>query len=81
MRRQTGVCASASCYATILYDTADHVCDDGNFPTGCTLSYPLTSNNVLTADSGILYLTLELAFSGSTTWVEIGGVRLTLEHN
>ena len=41
----------------------------------------LTSNNVLTADSGILYLTLELAFSGSTTWVEIGGVRLTLEHN
>jgi hypothetical protein len=81
MRRQTGVCASASCYATILYDTADHVCDDGNFPTGCTLSYPLTSNNVLTANSGILYLTLELAFAGSTTWVEIGGVRLTLEHN
>ncbi len=81
MRRQTGVCASATCYANILYDTADHVCDEGNFPTGCTLSYPLTSNNVLTADSGILYLTLELAFSGSTTWVEIGGVRLTLEHN
>ncbi len=81
MRRQTGVCASASCYANILYDTADHVCDDGNFPTGCTLSYPLPSNNVLTAGSGILYLTLELAFSGSTTWVEIGGVRLTLEHN
>ena len=43
--------------------------------------YDPTSNNVLTADSGILYLTLELAFSGSTTWVEIGGVRLTLEHN
>ena len=81
MRRQTGVCASASCYANILYDTADHVCDYGNFPTGCKLHYDLTSNNVLTADSGILYLTLELAFSGSTTWVEIGGVRLTLEHN
>ena len=39
MRRQTGVCASASCYATILYDTADHICDDGNFPTGCKLHY------------------------------------------
>ncbi len=81
MRRQTGVCASASCYANLLYDTADHVCDYGNFPTGCKLHYDLPSNNVLTADSGILYLTLDLAFSGSTTWVEIGGVRLTLEHN
>ena len=39
------------------------------------------SNNILTADSGILYLTLELAFYSDTAWVEIGGVRLTLEHD
>jgi hypothetical protein len=45
------------------------------------LSYALTSNNALTADSGILYLTLELAFNSSTSWVEIGGVRLTLQHD
>ena len=39
------------------------------------------NNNVLTADSGILYLTLELAFNSDTSWVEVGGVRLTLEHD
>lgn len=81
MRRQTGVCSTSSCYATILNDTADHVCDAGNNPTGCVQSYNLTTNNVLTADSGVLYLTLELAFSGASTWIDIGGVRLTLEYD
>ncbi|RMF27082.1 MAG: hypothetical protein D6759_18355 [Chloroflexi bacterium] len=81
MRRQTGVCSTTSCYATILYDTADHSCDQANNSTGCTLTYSLTQNNVLTEQSGILYLTIELFFSGETTWVEIGGVRLTLEHD
>jgi hypothetical protein len=81
MRRQTGVCASSSCYLTILRDDTDRVCDIGNNPTGCVLHLPLTDNNLLSADSGILYLTLELGFSGSSTWIDLGGIRLTLEHD
>ncbi len=81
MRRQTGVCASSSCYVDVLHDFGDHICQRNDRPTGCTMSYGLTSNNVLTANSGILYLTLELAFNSGTSWVEIGGVRLTLEHD
>ncbi len=79
MRRQTGVCTG--CYETILYDSTDHGCDDAVNPDGCTLSYSLSNNNVLTSDSGIIYLTIELIFTGETSWVEIGGVRLTLEHD
>ncbi len=83
LRRQTGVCSSASCYASIIQDVggAGYTCEDAANPEGCTLHYDTTSNNVLTADSGILYLTLELSFSNSSAWVEIGGVRLTLEHD
>jgi len=81
LRRQIDVCSSSACYATILHDTADHECEDVVHTTGCSLDYDLTSNNKLTADSGILYLTLELAFGSSTSWIEIGGVRLTLEHD
>ena len=40
----------------------------------------LTTNNVLSENSGVLYLTIELSFSGATSWVDIGGVRLTLQH-
>jgi len=81
LRRQTGVCSSSDCYVNILYDSTDHGCEDDVYPTGCPLQYDLTSNNELTAGSGILYLTLELAFESSTSWIEIGGVRLTLEHD
>ena len=81
MRRQTGVCATSACYVNILFDTADHVCEVSQSPTGCTLHYDQLSNNVLTADSGIIYLTIELAFSSETSWIDIGGVRLTLSHN
>jgi hypothetical protein len=80
LRRQTGVCATSSCYATILSDPTNYNCPSATNPTGCIVHYNLTSNNVLTADSGILYLTLELDFSGATSWVDIGGVRLTLKH-
>ncbi len=75
-RRQTGVCAS--CYANILFDTVDHTCEDGLNPTGCTLHYNLTSNNTV---SGVLYLTIEMAFSGASSWIDIGGARLTLRHD
>ncbi|MCL4263910.1 MAG: hypothetical protein KJ069_11875 [Anaerolineae bacterium] len=81
LRRQTGVCSTSACYASILQDTADHVCDVGNNSTGCVQHYDLTTNNVLTADSGVLYLTLELGFSGASTWIDLGGVRLTLEYD
>jgi len=81
LRRQTGVCSSSSCYVNILYDSTDHGCEDVVYPTGCSLNYDLTSNNELTAGSGILYLTLELAFESDLSWIEIGGVRLTLEHD
>jgi hypothetical protein len=78
-RRQTGVCAS--CYAEILHDATDHTCYEDTYTTGCILHYDLTTHNVLSADSGILYLMLQLTPIGDTTWLQIGGVRLTLEHN
>jgi hypothetical protein len=79
LRRQTGV----GRYANIVFDVggAGYACESSAHPDGCTQHYDTTSNNVLTADSGILYLTLEFAFNSSTSWVEIGGVRLTLEHD
>jgi hypothetical protein len=85
MVRQIHVCSTppSSCYAEILHDDTARSCADSTNPTGCTLSFPSAEldNNVLTAESGILYLTLELTFFSDSTWVEIGGVRLTLEHN
>ena len=79
LRRKTGVCST--CYVEILHDATDHTCYEDTYTTGCTVPYDLTSNNVLTEDSGILYLTLELTPIGNDTWLKIGGVRLTLEHD
>jgi hypothetical protein len=81
LRRQTGVCASVSCYDTIVYDSTLYVCPVAITPTGCSHHWDFASNNVLTANSGILYLTLELTFSSATSWIDIGGVSLTLKHN
>jgi hypothetical protein len=80
LRRQTGMCSNSTCYATILSDTAFYGCDDAVTPTGCVHHWGLEANNVLTSSSGVLYLTFELTFSGAATWVDIGGVRLTLKH-
>jgi hypothetical protein len=79
LRRQTGACSS--CYVDIMHDGVDHVCDVGNNPTGCIQHYSFTTNNTLTSTSGILYLGMELGFSGTGTWVDIAGVRLVLEHD
>jgi hypothetical protein len=80
MRRQNGgVCAS--CYVNIVNDTADKVCDVANNATGCITHYDLTTNNTLTSTSGILYLTLGLNFGGTSGWVDLGGIRLVLEHD
>ena len=81
MRRQTGVCATSSCYVNILSEPTDWVCDLANNPTGCVTHFDLINNNVLTADSGVLYLTLELGFSGASTYIELGGIRLTVEYD
>jgi hypothetical protein len=78
LRRQTGACPT--CYVEILADTTDYVCWEDNYPQGCTIHNVLTANNVLTPTSGVLYLTVEIGFSG-TTWIDFGGVRLTLEYD
>jgi hypothetical protein len=85
MRRQTGVCTtnSTSCFVNMIYITNDFTCDAANNPEGCTVSFSsaFIDNDVLTADSGILYLTIEFAFNSATSQIWIGGVRLTLEHD
>jgi hypothetical protein len=81
LRRQTGVSITSQYYASLLHDAVDHTCQSSINPTGCTLHYDLTTNNVLTSDSGILYLTLELAFNGASSQIDIGGVKLTLRHD
>lgn len=80
LRRQTGVCGSSTCYQTILHNTTDYTCNEDTNATGCTLHFDLGTNNVLSSSSGILYLTIEMGFSGASSWIDIGGVRLTLAH-
>jgi hypothetical protein len=79
MRRQVGVCPT--CYVNLVNDGVDHVCDISNNATGCTQSYTISTNNTLSASSGVLYLTLQLAFNSTSSYIELGGVRLTLEHD
>ena len=81
MRRQTGVCSGSSCYVNLLYDATDYGCDIGVNPTGCTTHFDLISNNVLSSNSGVLYLTIEFFFSGPSSPIDLGGVRLTLEYD
>lgn len=78
LRRQIKICTAVDCYVEMVADTGDHTCQT---PGGCTLTYPIAGDNMLTSTSGVLYLTLELYFSSNTGWVEVGGARLTLEHD
>lgn len=64
----------------IIVDNTDYGCEDDNFPNGCTIHLDLTTNNVLTADSGILYLAIGLNYISATDWIRIDGIRLTMEH-
>ncbi len=79
LRRQTGVGSKEE----IIYDVGGpgYSCVHYANPGGCAIHYDPTSNNVLTASSGVLYLTLEVAFNTDISWVQVGGVRLTLEHD
>lgn len=78
LRRQLKICTEAECYVEIVLETADHACTTAG---GCTLSFPISSQNELSTTSGILYLTLEMSFSSTSAWIEVGGARLTLEHD
>ncbi len=79
LRRQTGACPN--CYASILFDTSDRSCAIAAQPAGCIQHFDLTTNNTLSSSSGVLYLTIEFSFSGASTWINLGGVRLTLEYD
>ncbi len=74
MRRQNGVGAGD----LIFQDDTDYVCPS---PAQCTQHWDLTTNNVLSDQRGILYIAFQLRFSSDTAYVQIGGVRLTLEHD
>ena len=81
VRRQDGVCPN--CYLDILHDTADHGCEytlPGN-EEGCVLTYDLTTNNVLSDSSGVVHIGLGFNFGGVDTYVQVGGVRLTVEYD
>ena len=80
LRLQDGVCPT--CFLDILHDTADHGCEyilPGN-EDGCVLTFDLTTNNVLTDISGVLHIGLGFNFGGVDTYVQVGGVRLTVEY-
>jgi hypothetical protein len=72
VRRQTG----AGSGDVIRSDGTDRVCT-----TACSYHLDLTSNNVLDDQHGVVYIAFRLQFSGASTYVRIGGVRLTLEHD
>ena len=74
MRRQNGVGAGD----LIFWDGTDYVCP---VPAQCVKHWDLTQNNVLSDERGILYIAFEFGFSSGTSYVNIGGVRLTLEHD
>jgi len=80
VRRQNNV-VCATCYLDILHDPDFHGCDRNVTPTGCSLHYELTDNNELSASSGVIHIGLGLTFGGTSSYVEIGGVKLTLAHD
>ena len=72
VRRQTG----AGSGDTIVADEADRVCT-----TACSYHIDLTEYNVLSNEQGAVYIAFRLFFGSSSNYVQIGSVRLTLEHN
>ncbi len=62
----------------ILFDDTDLNCGQG---LQCSKHWDLTQNNVLNDQRGILHIVLRFSFGGQTQYIQIGGVRLTLEHD
>jgi hypothetical protein len=81
VRRQEGVCPT--CYVEMLHDAADHGCEFGlpGNEEGCVLTFDLTTNNVLTSSSGVVHIGLGFNFGGVDTYVQLGGIRLTVEYH
>ena len=77
LRRQTAVNEGTG-FESLIYDHTDWTCNTE--PDGCTIHFDISDNNTLSKNSGILYITIELAFSGKSTKIEIGGARLTIMH-
>lgn len=59
----------------MVSDSTNRVCT-----TACSYHLNLTSNNVLSDGQGVVYIAFRLFFGGASNYVQIGGVRLTLEH-
>jgi len=78
VRRQVGTCPG--CFVDLLHDNTPHDCEIGVEPDGCILTYSLDTNNVLSVSSGVLHIGLGFNFSGAETYVQVGGVRLTVEY-
>lgn len=72
VRRQTG----AGSGDLIRWDDTDRVCSPA-----CFYHLDLTENNVLDDQHGVVYIAFQLFFAGSSSYVQVGGVRLTLEHD
>jgi hypothetical protein len=81
VRRGEGVCPT--CYVEMLHDAADHGCEFGlpGNEEGCVLTFNLTTNNVLTSSSGVVHIGLGFNFGGVDTYVQLGGIRLTVEYH
>jgi hypothetical protein len=74
VRRQDGVGTGN----LVLYDDTDLLCSPGS---QCSTHWNLTQNNVLSDQRGILHIVLRFAYGGESDYLQIGGVRLTLEHD
>ena len=66
---------AADSYVSIIADGTDHASN-----TAASYTLDLTTDNVLSSSQGILGFYLTLAFSDNTNYIQIGGVRLTLDH-
>jgi len=71
VRRQSG----AGSGDLMVSDGTDRICT-----TACSYHINLTDNNVLSDGQGVVYIAFRLFFGGANNYVQIGGVRLTLQH-
>ena len=74
VRRQDGVGTGN----LILYDDTIPNC---SIPDQCVEHWDLTQNNELSDQRGVLHIVLRFAYGSGSDYIQIGGVRLTLEHD
>ena len=74
VRRQDGVGTGN----LILYDDTIPNC---SIPAQCVEHWDLTQNNELSDQRGVLHIVLRFAYGSDSDYIQIGGVRLTLEHD